>query len=68
MKPKQIAWLWVKMISLIILILGILAVAMSWVAGIKFDGFWMQMFLFVIAAFVGTISVYLAFRTKTIFT
>jgi len=68
MKSTQIGWLWVKMIGLIVLILGILAVLLTYIAGIEFKDFWMQVLLFMIAAFVGTISVYIAFRSKTIFT
>jgi len=68
MKSTQIGWLWVKMIGLIVLILGVLAVLLTYIAGIEFKDFWMQVVLFMIAAFVGTISVYIAFRSKTIFT
>ena len=68
MKSTQIGWLWVKMIGLIVLILGILAVLLTYIAGIEFKDFWMQVLLFMIAAFVGTFSVYIAFRSKTIFT
>jgi hypothetical protein len=68
MRSRDVGVLWAKMIGIIILILGLLAVLLYWIIGLEFKEFWPQVALFILAAFVGTISVYLAFRTKTIFT
>jgi hypothetical protein len=68
MKLREGVWLWTKMVAIIIAMLMFLAIIFGWLLEIEFGSFWSQVGLFMIAAFVGSIGVYMAFRTKTIFT
>jgi len=68
MKSKDVGLMWVKMISLTIIMLAGAALIFYWGLGITFEDFWSQVALFIGAAAIGTIGVYIAFRTKTIFT